>query len=105
VSERRQLNRRGRSVPCRFLWASRTHSGRLTNISFSGARISDVAVRPTPGSRLEITLFHEGTEIPLRCEIIYREGISLGVGFLESRGALMKKLSPILRDPAEDEVL
>jgi hypothetical protein len=98
LDEKRRLNRWDLSVECRFLWESRINSARLTNLSYSGARISEVSVRPRPGTLLDVILVHEGNEIPLKSRVVYAKGVSLGLAFTEPRGSLMKKLSPILRD-------
>jgi hypothetical protein len=102
LDERRRLNRLNQSLECRFLWASQLHTARMTNLSYSGARVSEVTVRPSPGSLLDVVLIHEGVEISLKCRVVYARGVSLGLGFVEPKGAVMRKLSPLLRDRDEN---
>jgi len=98
MSERRRLTRWPRVVECSFSWENRVHRGVVANLSYGGGRIQDVGVLPPPGSRLDLSLKFDGTEVTLKSRVVYAKGISIGITFEEPRGVLMKRLGPLLQD-------
>ena len=101
MSDRRRLTRWAKSIQCSFDWDGRTYRGTATNISYSGMRMLDLAFLPPVNSSLILVLEREGAQVSVKGRVVYAKGISLGIEFEESRGALMKRLGSFFGEGGE----
>ena len=115
TSDRRIFPRWVTSMPCTVRWKDYDIEGKISNLSFAGALITDISALPPENTPVELT-FQTKERVTLNAVVTVRVVHShadtadsgevglFGVAFEESAEELRSQLAPILRDLFSQQV-